>query len=106
MTGHGYQRVCGRLIGRPRVIVGEIQWATEQHVRGNLCLDEAVEAVQCGTDEAVSAARDADTIIFVGQPVAATWRLNQSVRIVELDIRHRETGVAGTHIADRGAGPP
>jgi len=39
------------------VIVGEIRWAPEQHVQGGLSLDAAVEAVQAGIDDAVTAAR-------------------------------------------------
>lgn len=39
-------------------------------------LDGALEAVQRGTDEAMSAARDADTIICVGQPAVAKWHLD------------------------------
>ena len=39
------------------VVCGEIRWAPEQHLRRGLSLDQAVEAVQEGIDEAVSAVR-------------------------------------------------
>jgi len=38
------------------VIYGEVRWAPEQHCAGGLSLDEAVEAVQAGIEEAVAEA--------------------------------------------------
>ncbi|MFM6963890.1 MAG: adenosine deaminase, partial [Micrococcales bacterium] len=37
------------------VIYGEIRWAPEQHLRGGLSLDEAVDAVQAGLESGCAA---------------------------------------------------
>ena len=88
------------------VIVGEIRWAPEQHVQGGLSLDAAVEAVQSGIDEAVSAARAAGKTIYLGQLVTAMRHLDRSVEIAQLALRHRDKGVVGFDIAGPEAGFP
>ena len=88
------------------VIVGEIRWAPEQHVQGGVSLDAAVEAVQSGIDEAVSAARASGKIIYVGQLVTAMRHLDRSVEIAQLALRHRDKGVVGFDIAGPEAGFP
>jgi adenosine deaminase len=88
------------------VIVGEIRWAPEQHVQGGLSLDAAVEAVQSGIDEAVTAARAIGKNIYVGQLVTAMRHLDRSVEIAQLALRHRDKGVVGFDIAGPEAGFP
>ena len=88
------------------VIVGEIRWAPEQHVQGGLSLDAAVEAVQAGIDDAVTAARASGRMLFVGQLVTAMRHLDRSVEISELALRHRDRGVVGFDIAGPEAGFP
>ena len=88
------------------VIVGEIRWAPEQHVQGGLSLDAAVEAVQAGIDDAVTAARASGKTLFVGQLVTAMRHLDRSVEIAELALRHRDRGVVGFDIAGPEAGFP
>jgi len=88
------------------VIVGEIRWAPEQHVQGGLSLDDAVEAVQAGIEEAVSAARAGGKTIYVGQLVTAMRHLDRSVEIAQLALRHRDKGVVGFDIAGPEAGFP
>ena len=88
------------------VIVGEIRWAPEQHMRGGLSLDAAVEAVQSGIDDAVSAAHAAGRTIYIGQLVTAMRHLDRSVEIANLAIRHRDKGVVGFDIAGPEAGFP
>lgn len=88
------------------VIVGEVRWAPEQHLQGGLSLDAAVEAVQAGIDEAVSAARASGRTLFVGQLVTAMRHLDRSVEIAELALRHRDKGVVGFDIAGPEAGFP
>ena len=88
------------------VIVGEIRWAPEQHVQGGLSLDAAVEAVQAGIDDAVTAARASGKTLFVGQLVTAMRHLDRSVEIAELALRHRDKGVVGFDIAGPEAGFP
>src|SRR3954462_9604832 len=53
------------------VVYGEIRWAPEQHLTRGLSLDETVEAVQQGIDEATDAARSAGHDIRIGQLVSA-----------------------------------
>ena len=88
------------------VIVGEIRWAPEQHVQGGLSLDAAVEAVQSGIDEAVSAIRAAGKTIYVGQLVTAMRHLDRGFEIAQLALRHRDKGVVGFDIAGPEAGFP
>lgn len=86
------------------VIYGEIRWAPEQHLRRGLSLDEAVEAVQAGLDEAVAEVRDSGRTIMVGQLVTAMRHLDRGVEIAELALRHRDRGVVGFDIAGPEAG--
>ena len=88
------------------VIVGEIRWAPEQHVQGGLSLDAAVEVVQSGIDEAVTATRSAGKTIYVGQLLTAMRHLDRSVEIAQLALRHRDKGVVGFDIAGPEAGFP
>jgi adenosine deaminase len=67
--------------------------------RAVLSLDAAVEAVQSGIDEAVSAARASGKTIYVGQLVTAMRHLDRSVEIAQLALRHRDKGVVGFDIA-------
>ncbi|GMA28087.1 adenosine deaminase [Arenivirga flava] len=78
------------------VVHGEIRWAPEQHLRGGLSLDEAVEAVQEGIDQAVEAA---EAPIGAGQILCALRHLDRSGEIAELALRHRDRGVLGFDIA-------
>jgi adenosine deaminase len=88
------------------VICGEIRWAPEQHLSRGLSLDETVEAVQSGIDEAVSSARTAGKTIFVGQLVTAMRHMDRSIEIANLALRHRDRGVVGFDIAGPEAGFP
>ena len=88
------------------VVYGEIRWAPEQHLAGGLTLDEAVEAVQAGLDEAVEAADAAGHVIRVGQLVTAMRHADRAQEIAELAVRHREAGVVGFDIAGAEAGFP
>ncbi|WP_066515734.1 adenosine deaminase [Curtobacterium ammoniigenes] len=78
------------------VIYGEVRWAPEQHLAGGLSLDDAVEAVQRGIDEAVDRANGA---ILVGQLVTAMRHADRGREIAELAVRHRDRGVVGFDIA-------
>lgn len=85
------------------VVYGEIRWAPEQHLQGGLTLDQAVEAVQAGIEEAVDAAGGR---IRVGQLVTAMRHADRSLEIAELAVRHRDAGVVGFDIAGAEAGFP
>ncbi len=88
------------------VVYGEIRWAPEQHLQGGLTLDETVEAVQEGIEQATDAAFSAGHRIQVGQLVSAMRHLERGTEIAELALRHRERGVVGFDIAGPEAGFP
>lgn len=88
------------------VICGEVRWAPEQHLQKGLSLDEAVEAVQAGIDEAVSAIRESGGSMWVGQLVSAMRQADNAVDIAQLALRHRDRGAWGFDIAGPEAGFP
>jgi adenosine deaminase len=85
------------------VVYGEIRWAPEQHLQRGLTLDQTVEAVQAGIEEAVDAAGGS---IRIGQLVTAMRHADRSMEIAELAVRHRDHGVVGFDIAGAEAGFP
>nr|WP_282442517.1 MULTISPECIES: adenosine deaminase [unclassified Micrococcus] len=88
------------------VVYAEIRWAPEQHLTAGLSLDEAVETVQAGLEEAVDAADEAGHLIRVGQLLTAMRHADRAQEIAELAVRHREKGVVGFDIAGAEAGFP
>lgn len=88
------------------VVHGEVRWAPEQHLQRGLGLDEAVEAVQEGIDQATEAAQAAGHDIRVGQLVSAMRHLDRGTEIARLALRHRDRGVVGFDIAGPEAGFP
>ncbi|MEK6310185.1 MAG: adenosine deaminase family protein, partial [Curtobacterium sp.] len=66
-------------------------------------LDQTVEAVQAGIEEAVDAAGGS---IRVGQLVTAMRHADRAQEIAELAVRHRDRGVVGFDIAGAEAGFP
>ncbi|PZE75102.1 adenosine deaminase [Curtobacterium sp. MCBD17_019] len=85
------------------VVYGEVRWAPEQHLQGGLTLDQTVEAVQQGIEEAVDAAGGR---IRVGQLVTAMRHADRGLEIAELAVRHRDHGVVGFDIAGAEDGFP
>ncbi|MBF4575917.1 adenosine deaminase [Frondihabitans sp. VKM Ac-2883] len=88
------------------VIHGEIRWAPEQHLREGLTLDETVEAVQAGIDDAITDLAERGHEITIGQLVTAMRHADRSLEIAELALRHRENGVIGFDIAGAELGFP
>ena len=88
------------------VIYGEVRWAPEQHLSAGLTLDEAVEAVTRGIDEAVETIAKAGRSIRVGQLITAMRHADRAMEIAELAVRHRNKGVVGFDIAGAEAGFP
>ncbi|WP_035833471.1 adenosine deaminase [Jonesia quinghaiensis] len=86
------------------VIYAESRWAPEQHLRGGLTLDEAVEAVQRGFAEGVDLAAREGHSIEVGQLVTAMRHADRWDEIADLALRHRDKGVYGFDIAGAEAG--
>lgn len=88
------------------VVYGEIRWAPEQHLRHELSLDEAVDAVQAGLDAGVDLVSAGGRQIKVGQLITAMRHADRSMEIAELAVRHRDTGAVGFDIAGAEAGFP
>lgn len=88
------------------VVYGEIRWAPEQHLEAGLSLDEAVEAVQSGLDDAVAAAAADGHEIRVGQLITAMRHADRAQQVAELAVRHRDRGVVGFDIAGAEIGFP
>ena len=88
------------------VICGELRWAPEQHLQRGLTLDQAVEAVQAGIDEAVEAIRTKGGLMWAGQLVSAMRQNDNGLEIAKLALRHRDSGAWGFDIAGPEAGFP
>jgi adenosine deaminase len=88
------------------VICGELRWAPEQHLQRGLTLDQAVEAVQAGIDEAVEVIRAKGGLMWAGQLVSAMRQNDNGLEIAKLALRHRDTGAWGFDIAGPEAGFP
>ena len=108
-TAEGLTRIAREFVedlAADGVIYGELRWAPEQHLQRGLSLDEAVEAVQRGIDEATDAVEAAGGWIRAGQLVSAMRHLDRGTEIAELALRHRDSGVVGFDIAGPEAGFP
>lgn len=101
-TREGLTRVAREFVqdlAADGVIYGEVRWAPEQHLRGGLSLDDAVEAVQEGIDEGEEAAEDAGIDIRVGQLISAMRHTDRSLEIAKLAVSWRNRGAVGFDIA-------
>jgi len=106
-TKHGLARVAREFVldlQADGVVYGELRWAPEQHLRSGLTLDETVEAVQAGIEEAISIVETEGGHIQAGQLVTAMRHTDRGLEIAELAVRHRENGVVGFDIAGPEAG--
>ena len=101
-TKEGLQRVAKEFaldLAADGVIYGEVRWAPEQHLQRGLSLDEVVEAVQDGLDEAVEQVEKQGGYLRTGQLVTAMRHADRGLEIAELAVRHRYNGVVGFDIA-------
>ncbi|MEV7528726.1 adenosine deaminase [Agrococcus sediminis] len=108
-TEHGLHRVAKEFVldlAEDGVVYGEIRWAPEQHLQRGLTLDQAVEAVQAGIDEAVALVATHGGRIRTGQLISAMRHLDRADEIAELALRHRDRGAVGFDIAGPEAGFP
>jgi adenosine deaminase len=112
-TAHALRRVAAEAVedlAADGVVYAELRYAPEQHLRDGLTLDEVVEAVNEGCREGEDRAVAAGNPIQVGTLVTA-MRQNtapgHSLKIAELAVRHRDSGVVGFDIAgpEHGFGP-
>ncbi|MBR7834072.1 adenosine deaminase [Actinospica durhamensis] len=84
------------------VVYAELRYAPEQHLRGGLSLDEVVEAVNAGCRDGEEQARNDGHAITAATLVTAMRQNTEpghSLKIAELAVRHRDSGVAGFDIA-------
>ena len=102
-------RECVEDLAADGVVYAEVRYAPEQHLRGDLTLEEVVRAVQQGFDEGM-AASEADATpggpIVVRQLLTAMRHQARSREIAELAVAHRDDGVVGFDIAGAEAGYP
>ena len=108
-TAQNLQRVAREYVedlAADGVVYAEVRWAPEQHIAQGLTLDEAVEAVQSGIEDGVDAVAENDGLIAVGQLISAMRQADNGDEIVELALRHRDSGVVGFDIAGPEAGFP
>ncbi|MGP9649467.1 adenosine deaminase [Glutamicibacter sp. AOP38-B1-38] len=81
------------------VIYGEVRYAPEQHLREGLSLDDVVDAVQEGLDQACETLNNEGHPIQVGQLLCAMRQADRGLEIAQLALRHRGRGVVGFDIA-------
>ena len=96
-------RECVEDLVADGVVYAEVRYAPEQHVEGELSLDDVVAAVQAGFDEGTAAAGGR---IVVRQLLTAMRHQARSNEIAELAVQWRDRGVAGFDIAGAEAGHP
>lgn len=108
-TEHGLRRVAKEFVldlAEDGVVYGEVRWAPEQHVQAGLSLDQAVEAVQAGIEEAIGLVASHGGRIRIGQLISAMRHLDRSDEIAQLALRHRDSGAVGFDIAGPEEGFP
>lgn len=88
------------------VVHAEVRWAPEQHQRAGLGLDDAVDAVQSGIDDAIRSLQADGYEISVGQILSAMRQSDRSLEIAQLAVNRRETGVLAFDIAGPEIGFP
>ena len=88
------------------VIYAELRYAPEQHQREGLSLDDVVDAVQEGIDQACEVLNSAGHPMQVGQILTAMRHADRSLEIAQLALRHRGRGVCGFDLAGAEAGNP
>ncbi|MEO0049462.1 MAG: hypothetical protein RL556_794, partial [Actinomycetota bacterium] len=81
------------------VIYGEVRWAPEQHLRAGLTLDQAVQAVQDGLEQAMENVDKQGGFLRTGQIITAMRHADRALEIAELAVRHRNESVVGFDIA-------
>ncbi|HWH36178.1 MAG TPA: adenosine deaminase [Candidatus Limnocylindrales bacterium] len=92
---------CAEDLAADGVVYAEVRYAPELSTRGELSLDEVVEAIADGFRQG-SAGRN----IQVQFIVTAMRQFARSVEIAELAVRHRDNGVVGFDVAGPEAGFP
>jgi len=92
---------CAEDLAADGVVYAEVRYAPELSTRGELDLDEVVEAILAGFQLG-----SADRRITVALIITAMRTAARSLEIAELAVRHRDHGVVGFDIAGAEAGYP
>lgn len=101
-TEDGLRRIAREFVedlAADGVVYGEVRWAPEQHLARGLTLEQAVEAVQAGIEEAEDAVDGAGGDIRVGQLITAMRHTDRSLQIARLAVDFRGRGAVGFDIA-------
>src|SRR3954447_18114973 len=96
-------RECVEDLAADGVVYAEVRYAPEQHLEGDLTLEEGVRGVQTGFDEGMAGS---DRPIVVRQLLTAMRHQARSREIAELAVAHRDDGVVGFDIAGAETGYP
>src|SRR3954467_11982312 len=99
-------RECVEDLAADNVVYAEVRYAPEQHLAGNLSLQEVVDAVGEGLREGEAAAAGTGRPIVVRQLLTAMRHQARSREIAELVVANRDHGVVGFDIAGAEAGYP
>jgi adenosine deaminase len=108
-TAANLQRVareCVLDLAADGVVYAEVRYAPEQHLQGDLSLNQVVEAVRDGFVEGQAEARRDGRPIVVRQLLTAMRHQARSMEIAELTVAYHDQGVVGFDIAGAEAGYP
>jgi adenosine deaminase len=99
-------RECVEDLADDGVVYAEVRYAPEQHLTGELTLDDVVQAVGKGFAAGEEEAREAGRPVVVRQLLTAMRHQARSREIAELAVKYRDQGVVGFDIAGAEAGYP
>jgi adenosine deaminase len=99
-------RECVLDLAADGVVYAEVRYAPEQHLQGDLSLNQVVEAVRDGFVQGQDEARLDGRPIVVRQLLTAMRHQARSREIAELTVAYRDQGVVGFDIAGAEAGYP
>jgi len=97
---------CVEDLAADGVVYAEVRYAPEQHLRGDLTLDEVVHAVREGFEEGTARAAARGQRIIARQLLTAMRHQARSMEIAQLAVTYRDAGVVGFDIAGAEAGYP
>ena len=99
-------RECVQDLADDGVVYAEVRYAPEQHLTGELTLDDVVQAVGEGFADGEEEARANGRRVVVRQLLTAMRHQARSREIAELAVKYRDQGVVGFDIAGAEAGYP
>ena len=97
---------CVEDLAEDGVVYAEVRFAPELHTQRGLTLEQVVESVLAGFDNAMARAAQSGRPIVVRTLLSAMRTAARSREIAELAVRYRDAGVAGFDVAGPEAGYP